>query len=124
MKLVGPRWVLIVRSLRTVPFDPSPSSWSNITGITQLRLKRAVFEPALSSSTNLLSQSSSEPGDITKIPRENEGADCGAHAEDERDVGENKEVLERDWFRALHKVRRCFEEDQKLRFYSRKDCRL
>ena len=94
-----------------MPFDPSPSSWSNLTGITQLRLKRAVVKPTPGSSTNLLPQSPSEPGDISKIPGENEGADGGAHAENERDVGENKEVLERGWFRALHKVRRCFEED-------------
>jgi hypothetical protein len=108
MRLVGPSRST---SLRTVPFDPSPSSWGDTSGIIQHRLKMRDFGPTPSSSTNSLAQSSSEPGDISKIPRQDEGADRGAHAEDQRDVRKDEEILERDCFDMLHKIRRCFEVD-------------
>jgi len=94
-----------------VHFDPPPSSWNDTSGIIQLRLKRRDFEPALGSSTKFLPQSSSEPGNISEIPCEDEGADRGAHAEDQRDVRENEEILKRGWLYMLHKIRSCFEED-------------
>jgi hypothetical protein len=44
-----------------------------------------------------LLQASDEPGDVSEVPREDEGADGSAHAEDQGDVGKYEEIREHVW---------------------------
>lgn len=52
-----------------------------------------------------------EHGDICEVLGEDEGAYGSAHAEDQGDVGENEEILQRGWGWLLCGIGRRFEED-------------
>jgi len=75
-------------------------------------LKWVDFESTRDLVIGLLPKLTDWPGNGSGIPREDKGADGSTDAEDQGDVGENEETLEREPRWLLRKVGRCFEEDQ------------
>ena len=98
--------------VRTVPFDPPPSPWGDGVSLIRLCLIRQDFGPAHGNARIIYSllQTSEEPGNVPKVPCEDEGADGGAHAEDQGNVCENEEILERGRCSFLRKFRTRLEE--------------
>ena len=77
--------------MRTVALKQPQLPWGDI--ITRSSPKGGKFERGQAHAPNLLLEVPYEHGNIPKNFREDEGVDGGAHAEDQRDVSENKEIL-------------------------------
>ena len=73
-------------------------------------MKRVDFESTRDLAIGLLLKPTDGPRNGSGIPREDKGADGSADAENQGDVGENEETLEREPRWLLRKVGRCFEE--------------
>jgi hypothetical protein len=71
-------------------FNPLPSLQRST--IAKSCLNEGKPEPGLGHALDLRPQTFNGYGNIPESSRENEGADCGAHAEDQSDVGENEEI--------------------------------
>lgn len=72
-------------------FEQPPLPWSDI--IARSPSNRGKSKRGWGHASDLLLQVPDEHGNVPKIFREDEGVDGGANAEDQSDVGENKDTL-------------------------------
>jgi hypothetical protein len=75
--------------VRTVALKQPPLPWGDGDIIIRSSPKGGIFERGQARAPDLLLEAPYEHGNIPKISREDEGVDGGAHAEDQRDVGES-----------------------------------